>query len=56
MKLVDTNPCRPNPCGTGAMCIPQEGRPMCKCPQGLFPEPAPEVACSPSLIDLRNAY
>ena len=28
------------------MCIPQEGRPFCKCPPGLSPDPSPEIRCS----------
>ena len=31
------NPCDPNPCGPGSMCIPQEGEPTCKCPEGMVP-------------------
>lgn len=27
------------------MCIPQEGRPFCKCPEGLVPDPTPEIKC-----------
>jgi len=40
------NPCDPNPCGEGSMCIPQEGKPFCKCPEGLVPDPTPEIKCS----------
>jgi len=40
------NPCDPNPCGLSSMCIPQEGRPFCKCPEGLIPDPTPEIKCS----------
>ena len=40
------NPCDPNPCGDGSMCIPNEGRPTCKCPEGLVPDPTPEIRCS----------
>ena len=40
------NPCDPNPCGHGSMCIPNEGRPTCKCPEGLVPDPTPEIRCS----------
>merc|ERR1712038_1269643 len=41
-----SNPCDPNPCGPDSMCIPQEGRPFCKCPPGLSPDPSPEVRCA----------
>lgn len=39
------NPCDPNPCGPGSMCIPQEGEPTCKCPEGLIPNPTPAQGC-----------
>ena len=39
------NPCEPNPCGPGSMCIPQEGGPTCKCPEGLVPDPTPQQGC-----------
>eukprot|EP00092_Neocalanus_flemingeri_P015375 GFUD01016638.1.p1 GENE.GFUD01016638.1~~GFUD01016638.1.p1 ORF type:complete len:648 (-),score=103.17 GFUD01016638.1:526-2469(-) len=39
------NPCDPNPCGPGSMCIPQEGKPQCKCPEGMIPNPTPEAGC-----------
>ena len=39
------NPCEPNPCGPGSMCIPQEGEPQCKCPEGLVPNPTPAQGC-----------
>merc|ERR1719150_652228 len=39
------NPCQPNPCGPGSMCIPQEGGPTCKCPEGLVPDPTPQQGC-----------
>ena len=40
-----SNPCDPNPCGPGSMCIPQEGEPTCKCPEGLVPDPTPQQGC-----------
>jgi len=43
------NPCSPSPCHVSAMCVPQEGLPMCKCRSGHIPdreEPHPEVKCS----------
>ena len=39
------NPCDPNPCGPGSMCIPQEGEPTCKCPEGMIPNPTPQQGC-----------
>ena len=42
------NPCDPSPCHRTAMCIPQEGRAMCKCRRGLEgdrPEPHPLIQC-----------
>jgi len=39
------NPCDPNPCGPGSMCIPQEGKPQCKCPDGMVPNPTPLAGC-----------
>jgi len=39
------NPCDPNPCGPGSMCIPQEGEPQCKCPEGMVPNPTPQAGC-----------
>merc|ERR1719211_351505 len=39
-----SDPCDPNPCGTGAVCEVAEGKALCSCPQGMTGDPLVECA------------
>ncbi|XP_026683576.1 tenascin-like [Diaphorina citri] len=38
--------CDSGACGTNAVCIPEDHRPVCHCPVGTHPSPSPDVHCA----------
>ncbi|KAI5719789.1 hypothetical protein M8J76_014878 [Diaphorina citri] len=38
--------CDSGACGTNAVCIPEDHRPVCHCPVGTHPSPSPDIHCA----------
>jgi len=45
------DPCDPSPCGPGAFCtVGPSGNPICRCEQGLIPNPDTITGCKPECV------